>query len=471
MPNQFERYIETEAVDEDTEEPQEDVLGTMQDLVSVFDRRNGSADPNTGDVRMMIEHLSQSIDALRSECRAIMAIASQSLVAVEPEQEQEQNQDQDQDHEGSATPLEVVRTASSSSDKDSTSSSERDADSSSVSSSSNSDSDDSATSSTSSAVEEVTSKQDSHPGSEPISSGIPFKGKSATTSRNDRRKRQRTLQRLVNAGHLSTGSTFKTLEAYIGANGVADAVAIASKSVESGGQSKSIALWDYPDEPEDGWQRRLIVKEVECEREAHERAVPVKQYEEDVERGRKRRRPNCQSQSAMHRDATQEEDIVLGADMYGEPATNNDHATVEDFPSGVSEAGEVIDHADESGRGASIGDDSDLPALPKNLIKLPFLSPTSRLLSTPGTIIAFRYMEMRNFEPVFSEYKTARLLESDNETLTLELAKRDRDEPMFDYEGERIPGLFEVLDNKGNPIEGRLRLQRGDMIDTVLIEG
>lgn len=304
------------------------------------------------------------------------------------------------------------------------------------------------------------------------SQGIPFAGKTVTSTRNARRARQRTLRRLVEAGTLPPGSDFKTLDLYL------------NQSIGGNSQPQirppvgqihvdAHEVWDYPDEPEQGWERRLIVKEVECEDGADQREIPVKQFQESEERLRKRRKPNSIDSSLEMADVHQESNN-LTVDIYDDsPVISKGPIFIDESSTETAEEGEA-EECNASPRAMAtiindLEDDSiDLPHY-KDVITTEFLEPTSYLLSKPGTVIAFKHMELRNFQPVLSAYKTAKIIESDGEELTLELAKRDRDEQVYDYDGDRIPALFEVLDQDGEPIEGRIALPRGDLMDILLV--
>lgn len=382
------------------------------------------------------------------------------------------------DHNNAASdqPVEIVVVES---DTDSSSDSASESDSS-ISETSSDESDSDSTTTTSSAassspVEETTSKVDPRSvlsQNAVILQGVPFQGSPSTGVRNERRKRQRTLQRLVLAGKLPPGSNFQALDKYLKDYG--DVNAVANVRLPSGSTerpSTAVAVWDYPDEPEPGWEKRLIVKEVECEATTAERIVPVRQYEEEVERGRKRRRTDYTARTSNHESTVQADDVILHADMYGEApiVTNGVASVLHSSTADEAEEGEVVEDIHLANGYRRMLIDTNIPPLPENIATLPTLQLTSPYLSKPGTMIAFKYMEMRNFSPVISEYKTARIVDSRDEQLIMELAARDRDEPMYDYEGERVPGPFEVLDKNGNPIDGRLAINRGELMDVVLI--
>lgn len=417
------------------------------------------------------------------------------------------NLEDDSRHELDSSPVaqedavlgKVLAKQDSSSAMSTSSSSSSEADSSEPSSSSDSESDsasDSSSSASSSSVEEMSSKvplpekssnghiqKDSSGSSSSSKKGIPFQGTHSTATRNDRRKRQRTLQRLIDAGKLPEGSNFKALEQYQSAYQYADQPTLAglqSKALVIGTSTPS-AVWDYPDEPEPGWEQRLVVKEIECEQEPEETAIPVQQYQEEVERGRKRKRMDEQGTEtgrtlAASNASLQTQEVVFDADMYGDaPIVTNGIAPIihdqDDLEDGEVEDSITLNKPGTSGDSViqPIDIHSELPPLPRNLDSMPRLELTSALLSKPGAVIAFKYMEMRNYAPAFSDYKTARILQVQGETLILDLAIRDRDEPLYDYEGERVPGPFDVEDEHGEVIAGRLEIHRGELMEPVLI--
>lgn len=297
------------------------------------------------------------------------------------------------------------------------------------------------------------------------------------------------LQRLVNAGQLPRGSNFKTLERYQEAYANGDEAAL--EHLRAGAiefdQKETALEWNYPDQPEDGWEKRLVVKEIECESHMSEQRLEVQQFHEEEERGRKRKRMD-QNGSAKRWQIMQDEvDVVVDADMYGDAiaiVTNEVAPTAKPdmTPSDAKnneaddvEEGEVPDGRDLTGQenketfSSAPEKLTDFPPFPTDYKSLPKLDHSSPFLSQPGGILAFKHMEMQNFRPVFSRYKTARILECDGEELILQLADRDVEAPMYDYEGERVPGPFAMVDENGDIIEGRIAVNRVDLIDPIML--
>lgn len=235
------------------------------------------------------------------------------------------------------------------------------------------------------------------------------------------------------------------------------------------GTVTAAAPWDFPEEPEEGWEKRLITKEIECEAEPTAELLEVKQYEEDVERVKKRKRQEeSEDGPSKHRSRIRVapvagDDVIIEADMYGDAAVLTKIVgqvqDVEDLEDGELAETRVLQDDPSQGDLPELGEVGDLP----------LLEPGSAHLSRPGAIIAFKHMEMINFRPSFSKYKTARILRVEGEELILRLATRDVQEPMYDYEGERVPGPFDLLDGQGEPITGQIIIHRGELMDPLLV--
>ena len=198
---------------------------------------------------------------------------------------------------------------------------------------------------------------------------IPFNGTAPTLKRNDRRKRQRQLQRLKDAQILPPDADFRTLEKF--QNG--------EKLVPQETQPEiAQPAWDYPDSPEPGWEQRLVVKEVECELDPLD--DEVEDQVDEVEEPSKRQRTS---------------DLQVGAE------------------------------------------------------------------------VAFTYCTMKNFNPETSFAKATVIVPGD--VLELQLFDEYVSEPYFDYDGDRVPGPYDALDDDGNVIDGRIRIVRSELIDLAVL--
>lgn len=221
-----------------------------------------------------------------------------------------------------------------------------------------------------------------------------------------------------------------------------------------------------------------MVKEIECEREYNEKIIRLQQYEN----ARPRKRARISDTQAI--PTLEDRDVVLHADMYDDPVTaavvtpalaDDDGESIEDglIVEVEAEARTEEETTEKSTArhlaNGALHDAHELPDLPSDVEKLPKLPLSSPLLLQPGTVIAFKHMEMHNFMPRHSAYKTARVVESWENLLLLELAKRDREEAMYDYEGARVHGPFDVVDGAGDVIEGRMKIEKDELMDVVLL--
>ncbi|ORY75763.1 hypothetical protein BCR37DRAFT_389588 [Protomyces lactucae-debilis] len=315
--------------------------------------------------------------------------------------------------------------------------------------------------------------------------GIPFEGTSRTAKRNDRRRKSRLLQSLVQAGELRKGSTFKDLDRWHVYNYGSKSFGMqrADKSDgEVSEQDESPSEYSVRGEtndqaivkpqtiplptanlpapclasPEPDWECFLSVKRIECEDEYTEEDLPVMQYVEHQyvqmePRGKKRKRKQAK---APYRLPAAEDNDEFNADLYGEPTTLDAHP-VESMDDAVAASQLTAD---------------DLPALPLNLHTLQPLNANSAELREIGRIIAFRQLVMVNYEPQESDYKTGKIVETDGSFIKLQLAKRDVEPTQYDYDGNRILGKFEVEGEEVETEEGYCWVDTVELIDPLLLQ-
>ncbi|CCX11533.1 Similar to hypothetical protein [Tuber melanosporum Mel28]; acc. no. XP_002840981 [Pyronema omphalodes CBS 100304] len=115
-------------------------------------------------------------------------------------------------------------------------------------------------------------------------------------------------------------------------------------------------------------------------------------------------------------------------------------------------------------------DTGDLPALPADMTHLPAL----HLPVLKGMVIAFKHLSMINFQPIITEYRTAKVdaVNADDEKnpmLELTLALRDRPNAEYDEEtGERILGRFD-MPGVETEADGYLELMFSEMLEPKVV--
>jgi hypothetical protein len=328
--------------------------------------------------------------------------------------------------------------------------------------------------------------------------GLPHNGSERTAKRNDRRRRSRLLQNLIQAGELRKGSTFKDLDRWqvynYGSKSFGMPTLVQSQGENSAGEEapSEYGVRQEIDEaeaedgevietgslqsttvnpnrrenalpatclasPEPGWEQHVTVKRIECEAEYVEEDLPVMQYVEhqyvqQESRGKKRKRRGASKIQQSVQLPASIDGSTFDVDLYGDASAEPTTAEALDA---VAAAYQLTD--------------DDLPDLPADIRTLKSLSTDAVELRKLNSVIAFRHLVMRNYEPEESDYKTGKIVDLDGDDIKLQLAKRDVEPAQFDYDGNRILGKFEVEGEDDEIEEGVCWISRSELIDPLLL--
>ena len=238
---------------------------------------------------------------------------------------------------------------------------------------------------------------------------------------------------------------------------------------------------EYPKEDPDAWKENINYRAVECcyEVELSEPPFPFEQrwdpqqqygFSTQGNRGGKRKQDMrgepqyCETQKSTKKQkkrkgkcnyTEEQEYLAITYDpnfqddslalSYDEP-TQDTSILSDDFNSEINQ--QLMNDLRVNSSAVANHEPEDLPPLPKDTSSLPDLQ-EERV--KPGMIIAFKLLTFgaeTNWSPLFSEYKTATVIESlENGDICVQLASRDRESRQKGYDpatGKRVYGRFEM---------------------------
>ncbi|BFZ60628.1 hypothetical protein YB2330_001668 [Saitoella coloradoensis] len=322
----------------------------------------------------------------------------------------------------------------------------------------------------------------------------PGGGSLKTKLRNARKRRRQKLTELIAEGKLPPGASFDVMDQYLGVKTPPTKEQIRQQNTAV--QGKGNVMTDGSGElslgkAEPGWEKRVKIRAIECELEGAPYDIDVPPFPFPMDPPRKKRNQASNAETAEEKNGKAEQPGKKVEPGTEAPLQLRNFMKEGDEPLKGSSLQEQIEELLERRKRELEGaiakplptpsgpaptpskQEADLPDLPADMSTL-------QPLDTPppiGSTIAYKHLTMNMyFEPVLSEYITARVLEiimDGRNQLTLELAKRDRPEKRYDEEtGERIYGKFEMPgveeDEEGE--EGIVTLEWADLVEPRLVQ-